>query len=243
MVSSFAHAHPVWSLVLAWLLTGLVSLATQVHSPEEWEALADKSPKLHKAIKLLRAVGLNLPSVWRIVQPLIAALIARLTGRVAAVLVLGLALCAGAGVGCAGSQVRAVYAATNNTTVAAIDAGSSVALDAMCASELHALGHTGHRVGSHCVRTDAPRAATATELAAFERVRDAWRHVRDAHAAVAAAQDALASVIEAGDAVADGAYNVVFVRLVRAYSDLREACAAVGVALPELPGFGDSGGE
>lgn len=56
------------------VLTGLVNVATRLKSREQWIALADSKPRLHAALTLLRAIGIDPVQAWD-------AVVALLTGR------------------------------------------------------------------------------------------------------------------------------------------------------------------
>ena len=49
-----SHAVALWPVVSALLI-----IALRTHSPEEWVALGERSPRVQGVIRLLRAVGLD----------------------------------------------------------------------------------------------------------------------------------------------------------------------------------------
>lgn len=47
-------------VVVVWLaVTGILNAALRAKTPEQWVALADKSPRAHALIRILRALGFD----------------------------------------------------------------------------------------------------------------------------------------------------------------------------------------
>lgn len=136
--------------------------------------------------------------------------------------------------GACGANAKQVAATSLNVTAATANAAADHVLEALCLSELHALNHTGRIEGGHCVRTDAPRAATEAERAALALTRAHWAPVRQAYEAFAAVHDEARAAVQAQ--VPSQRLDAVLLRLVEAYRALRGASAPFGLVLPDLTG-------
>jgi hypothetical protein len=64
MLAALVKEH-AWMLVVFYVLSGVVTMLLHWKTPEEWEAFAEAQPKLAGAVRVLRAMGWNMPKLIR----------------------------------------------------------------------------------------------------------------------------------------------------------------------------------
>lgn len=67
----WVEAHPVFASVVFWpLVTALVTLLFKPRTPEEYAALAVNHPRLAQLLRLVGALGIDLPKVLQVLGDL-----------------------------------------------------------------------------------------------------------------------------------------------------------------------------